>query len=80
MRWVMRIKDFNILRVHGKIRFLVGGGFTKNPINKEDCLKRVLGKLADLIGALGKKEGVLFWGRGWCPNAHCGYKQQEPKY
>ena len=25
-----RMKNFNILGVHGKIRFLGGGGFTKN--------------------------------------------------
>ena len=53
------------------------GGSRKKTENSEECLKSMLGKLADLIGNLAKKK--CFW-EGWYPNAHDRYKKQEPKY
>ena len=46
-----------------KIQFLrgwEGKGFTKNPLNMEDCLKRRFGQLADVIGGLPKNRGLYF--------------------
>ena len=68
---VLRMKNFNIFKVHWKIRLLGGGGSQKT-IYRGDCVKRgCLGHFVDLMGGLGKKEGGgVFEGGGWYPNAH----------
>ena len=54
---VLRMKNFNIFKVHWKIRLLGGGGSQKT-IYRGDCLKRgCLGHFVDLMGGLGKTEG-----------------------
>ena len=57
------IKNFNIVRVHRKIRVL-GRGFRKNQYIGGIAKKGGLGQFADLRwgvgGWLGKKEGVVF--------------------
>ena len=61
---VLRMKNFNIQRVHRKIRLLVGRTHEK-PIERRDCLKRGgLGQFADLRGELDKKEGEGVFERG----------------
>ena len=68
MGW--RIKNFNIFRVHRKIRVL-GGGCHEKPMYRGDCLKWGVGLFADLRGGrLGKKQGIVFEGEGWYPSAH----------
>ena len=48
---LLRMKNFNILGVHQKIRLLEGvGGFTQNQDRGEDCLKERGWKFADLKG------------------------------
>ena len=58
---VLRIKNFNVLGVHGKIR-LLGGGFMKNQYRGGNCLKGGgLRQFADLKGGgLARKRGVVF--------------------
>ena len=69
---MLRMKNFNILGVHWKIRLL--GGVTKNQYRAGDCQKKKGGleQFANLRGGgLGKKEGWwCFWGGSWYPNAH----------
>ena len=60
--------------VDWRIWFLGWGGSRRNKKIEKNCLKKELGE----IGGLVKKEWY-FWGR-WYPNAHYGYKKQEPKY
>ena len=60
--------------VDWKIWFSGWGGSRRNKKIEKNCLKKGLGQ----IGGLVKKEWY-FWGR-WYPNAHYGYKKQEPKY
>ena len=60
--------------VDWRIWFLGWGGSRRNKKIEKNCLKKGLGE----IGGLVKKEWY-FWGR-WYPNAHYGYKKQEPKY
>ena len=57
----LNMKNFNIVRVHGKIWFLGGGGgVLEKPICRgRSCLKRWLGQYADLRGGLAKI-GVVF--------------------
>ena len=64
--------------VDWKIWFLGWGGSRGNKKLEKNCLKKGFGQIGDLIGGLVKKEWY-FWGR-WYPNAHYGYKKQEPKY
>ena len=52
----LRMKNFNIMGVHRKIRFL-GGGFTKNRYIGRNCLKRGSLDSFRFKGGLGKKEG-----------------------
>ena len=57
---VLRMKNFNILRVHRKIQLLgVLGGVTKNHYRGGDCLKRDTLTVCQFKGEPGKKEGVL---------------------
>ena len=70
----LRLKSFNIMGVHKKIQFLVGGGgeggFMKNQYIGGKLPKKVgVTQFSDLRGGWGgggldEKEG------GWCPNAH----------
>ena len=71
---VLRMKNFNILRVHWKMRLLGVGGSRKTNIEGGLPKKEGLGQFVDFRegGGLGKKEGGCFW-RGWYPNAHYGY-------
>ena len=58
----LRMKNLNILGVHGKIRVLEGQ-FHEKPIYRGDCLKRGGGgfeQFADLRGGLARKRGVVF--------------------
>ena len=77
MGWESKINIFNIIGVQWRIWLLGRGGSHTKTKNREDCFKRGLGQLADLIGGLAKE--WCFWG-GWYPNSHYGYKKQEPKY
>ena len=68
---VLRMKNFNILRVHWKIRPL--GGVTKNQYGGGgDCLKRWAWTVFQFKGggSLARKRGWCFWGGSWYPNAH----------
>ena len=56
---VLRINNFN-MSIHRKIQYLGEGWFTKKTVKKEDCLKRGLGQLTDLIGGLAKKKRCCF--------------------
>ena len=57
MRWVLRIKTFNIMGVHWKIRILGGEGeSTKKTINR--CLKSGAWTVSRFKRGLRKKEGV----------------------
>ena len=60
---VLRIKDFNILGVHWKIRLLRGEGVTKNQYRRERLPKKGegLGLFPDLGGDLARKRGWCFW-------------------
>ena len=55
MGWELRIKIFYCYEGSLKNPFFRGKRFTKNKNNREDCSKRRLGQLADLIGGLAKK-------------------------
>ena len=56
----LRMKNLNILGVHGKIRVLEGR-FHEKPIYRGDCLKRGgFEQFADLRGGLARKRGVVF--------------------
>ena len=67
----LRMKNLNILGVHGKIRVLEGQ-FHEKPIYRGDCLKRGGGvwTVCRFKGGLGKKEGGGVFKGGWYPNAH----------
>ena len=58
----MRVGDkkFQYERGSPKNPIFRGREFTKKPKNREDCLKRGLGKLANLIGGLAKKKDWCF--------------------
>ena len=59
----LRMKKFNILGVHWKIRFLEG--VTKNQYRGGDYLKRGrLGQFVDLRGGIARKRWECFWGGG----------------
>ena len=64
----LRMKNFNILWVHWKLRLLGGGGY-KKPIQRGDCLTRGLEQFTDLSrGAWQERRGGDFkWG-SWYPN------------
>ena len=66
----LRIKNFNIMGVHRKIWFLLGGS-QKNNIYGEIFWKvgGGLQQFADLRGAWQKRMGWCFWGV-WYPSAH----------
>ena len=65
---VLRMKNFNILGVHWKIRLLRGGPWKTN-IEEGDCLKRGAWRICWFKGGgLARKRG----GGGWYPNAHYG--------
>ena len=67
------------MSVDWKIWFLGWGGSRGNKKIEKNSLKKELGQVGDLMGGLVKKKEWYFWGR-WYPNAHYGYKKQEPKY
>ena len=59
------MKNFNIMAVHGKIRFLGGGGegFREEPIYREELPKKGEGGAWTVYrfkGGLGEKEGMVF--------------------
>ena len=60
----LRMKNFNIMEVPWKIRFLweekIYGSRKTNIIYRRDCLKRGLGQFPDLRGGLAKKREVVF--------------------
>ena len=56
---VLRMKNFNILWVHEKIR-LLGRGFTKNQYREWIAYKGGLGQFADLRGAWQERGGGVF--------------------
>ena len=61
----LRIKFFDILGVHWKIRRLGGGEFMRNQYREGECLKRGAWIVCRFKGGLGKKEGGwCFWVRG----------------
>ena len=62
MGW--KIKNFNILGVHGKIRVSGGGGHEKLIFRGELPKKRGLGQFADLRGDWQEGGGWCFWGVG----------------
>ena len=67
---VLRIKNFNILGVHWKIR-LLGGRCSRNTNAERELPKKGgLDSLLNSRGGLGKKEGGVFLRGGWYPNAH----------
>ena len=68
---VLRIKNFNILGVHWKIR-LLGGRCSRNTNAERELPKKGgLDSLLNSRGGLGKKEGGgVFLRVGWYPNAH----------
>ena len=47
------MKNFDIFGVHGKVRFLGGGGVTKNQCIGGDCLKRGAWIVCRFKGGLG---------------------------
>ena len=55
----LKIKNFNILGVHQKIRRL-GGDLAKNRYRGEDCLNTGAWTVCRFKGGLGKKKGVVF--------------------
>ena len=59
----LRMKNFDILRVHWKIQ-LLGGSSQKTDIEGGTAYKVGLGKLADLRGGLARKRGVGFLREG----------------
>ena len=59
---VLRMKNFNILGVHWKIRLLGGKGLTKNQYTGGYCLKRGHGQFVGLRRAWQEKGGWWFWG------------------
>ena len=63
MGW--RMKNFNILGVHGKIWVLEGGGFHEKPIYRGGCLKR---------GACTVCRFKVGGGGGWYPSTQYDYK------
>ena len=67
----LRMKNFNILGVHWKIRFLGGEGFTK--IGGGDCLKRGAWTVCRFKVGVWQERGK---GECWYPNAHYGIKFQ----
>ena len=64
----LRMENFDIFRVHRKIRFLVGGVYKKQ-IFRGDCRKRIGLDSLQIKGGLGKIEGErCFWGGSWYPS------------
>ena len=60
----LMMKKFNILWFHWKIQLLGGGG------HGEVCLKRGLGRFADLRWVAWKERGGGDFKGGWYPTAH----------
>ena len=56
---VLRMKSFNILRVHWKIQ-LLGRGFTKNQYRGGNCLKRGAWTVSSFKGGFARKRGMVF--------------------
>ena len=71
MGWKM--KNFNILGVHGEIQVLGGGEGHEKPIYRGDCLKRGPWTVCRFKGGEAWQEGGgwCLWGvGGWYPNGH----------
>ena len=75
---VLRMKNFNILGVHGKIRLLGGGPSWKTNIEVGDCLKRGAWIVCRFKGGLARKRGVVFLkgGEGLIPQ--CTPRVRDP--
>ena len=71
MGW--RMRNFNILEVHRKIRVL-GRGFMKKPIYREDCLEWGGG------GGGGEEGGGGIFEAGLIPQCTLRFIQQKPLY
>ena len=63
---VLRMKNFNIFRVHCKIQLLRGGEGLEKPRYRVGGIakKGGLGQFVDLRRGLGKKEGVVLFEEG----------------
>ena len=62
---VLKMKNFNVLGVHWKIRLLgEGGGSRKTNIERGLSKKPPLGQFADLKEDLARKRGVVFFRGG----------------
>ena len=68
------MKNFNNFGVHWKFNFKLGGGFTKKQYRGGDCLKRgawTVWKFKE-EGVWQEREGGVFEGGCWYPDAHYG--------